>query len=155
MRTRMRGDFRADDWFKKVCWATSAAAIHNIIQLKSGEFEKERKKYTQKDLKIGLDDDPLAFLGILVDLLQEWDRYSVKQRGESMFSDDDLLQSIEVFFIAPSFSRILYPNEKAEELIKTMEKCLSMDDVEEIVKIDAYVKDEHGIMRLQTPSIKT
>lgn len=37
--------------------------------------------------------DPLAYLEILVDVLQEWDRYTVQ--GESAFSEKVLLQSYE------------------------------------------------------------
>lgn len=92
----------ADFWFKKILWATAASAIHAIIQ--KDEYRKECKKHIDLDkeksvkehLKIGLDDDPLAFLGILVDGLQEWDRYKVSLRGEAAFSGTEPLQSIEV-----------------------------------------------------------
>jgi hypothetical protein len=98
----IRGKFRSESWFKKVLWATASVAIHNIIQ--SEDYRSELKKHFKDDndknrhinnLKIGLD-DPLAFLGVLVDILQEWDRYTVMKRGESIFSGSELLQSIDV-----------------------------------------------------------
>jgi hypothetical protein len=102
----IRGKFRPESWFKKVLWATASTAIHAIIQ--DVDYRKEcekhisetaKKKEEYKDhpyLRIGLD-DPLAFLGILVDILQEWDRYTVKkERGESAFSGAEPPQSTDV-----------------------------------------------------------
>lgn len=59
-------------WWSSVLWGTGATAIHNIIQ--------ERKKWEECNIGIpalSLEDDPVAYLGILVDILQEWDRYPV------------------------------------------------------------------------------
>ena len=61
-------------------------------------LRKKEKTEEKKPLKIGRDDDPLAFLGVLVDVLQEWDRYKVLKlkRGESAFSGAVPLQSTDV-----------------------------------------------------------
>lgn len=84
----------ADFWFDKVLWATASVAIHDVIQQKY--YETICKKHDEKTgvLKIRINDDPLAFLGVLVDALQEWDRYTVL--GESAFTDTEPLQSTEV-----------------------------------------------------------
>lgn len=63
-------DYDAYWWWTGVVWASAAAAIHNIVQMKTGP-------------KVALSDDPLAFLGILVDLLQEWDRYNAHRGRHS------------------------------------------------------------------------
>lgn len=104
---------RADFWFKKILWATASSAIHSLIQ--KDEYSKQCKEHLDlkamklkekkagknpdehKDhLRIGLDDDPLAFLGLLVDGLQEWDRYKVTGRGEAAFSGPEPLQNTDV-----------------------------------------------------------
>lgn len=109
---------RPDFWFKKILWATASSAIHSIIQKK--EYTKQCLKHLDKELKqsqdstyieedknvldnkldnlkISVDDDPLAFLGVFVDILQEWDRYKVTGRGEAAFSGDEPLQSTGVY----------------------------------------------------------
>lgn len=58
-------------WWTGIVWGTGAAAIHNIQQ---------SKRPWQGDVdsgKLALHEDPLAYLGILVDCLQDWDRYTV------------------------------------------------------------------------------
>ncbi|MGZ3871249.1 MAG: hypothetical protein ACXVLQ_19290 [Bacteriovorax sp.] len=104
-----------DFWFKKIIWATASAAIHSIVQKE--EYTKECKKhFNNKDLelKIGFNDDPLAFLGVVVDVLQEWDRYKVTDRGEVAFSGSEPLQSTKVY---------LYRNIKALKDSCDNKKC--------------------------------
>lgn len=84
----------ADFWFDKVLWATASVAIHDVIQQKYYETICKKRHEKKEVLKISINDDPLAFLGILVDVLQEWDRYTVL--GESAFTDKEPLQSTEV-----------------------------------------------------------
>lgn len=55
-------------WWRSVVWATAAVALHNVQQTKGWPSEPLR-----------LDGDPLAYLGILVDILQEWDRHSMRR----------------------------------------------------------------------------
>ena len=83
-------------------------------------------------VKIGLDDDPLAFLGVLVDGLQEWDRYKVARRGEAAFSGKELLQSIEVgIWVDSNTIHLKYPDPKRDnerdwgkDITNTMDNCL-------------------------------
>ena len=58
-------------WWTGIVWGTGATAIHNIQQMK--------KPWQPGDQpgKLTLAEDPVAYLGVLVDCLQEWDRYSV------------------------------------------------------------------------------
>ncbi|MBU1042089.1 MAG: hypothetical protein KKF77_13410 [Proteobacteria bacterium] len=58
-------------WWTNVVWATAGAAMHNIQQI--GHLLGLNVKLA----KIHLKDDPLAYLGILADIIQDWDRYGV------------------------------------------------------------------------------
>ncbi|TAN65562.1 MAG: hypothetical protein EPN17_16340 [Methylobacter sp.] len=128
----IRGKFRSESWFKKVLWATASTAIHAIIQ--NDEYREECKKHIDKAkdeyknqtyLRIGLD-DPLAFLGILADVLQEWDRYTVtKQRGESAFSGAEPLQSIDV-----TLDRIYSDSTQSESVFSGTELLLQSTEIE-------------------------
>jgi hypothetical protein len=64
--------YHAIHWWTQVVWATAAVAIHNIQQI------KYRPEWPAKT-KLAITDDPLAYLGILVDVLQEWDRHSARR----------------------------------------------------------------------------
>jgi hypothetical protein len=61
-------------WWQGVVWATAAVAIHNVQQL------QPREGYPGSG-PLGLDEDALAYLGILVDCAQEWDRYTVSRES--------------------------------------------------------------------------
>ena len=143
-----RGGYNTDYFYRKALWATASTAIHDFIQSKNWKnaakqyvLENEsdiKKEISDTDLvvtlsKIGLNDDPLAFLGILVDILQQWDRYSVS--GESAFSGIEPVQSNEVTLKKdPINNKILnfrYPNKSnendnklAKDLLKDLDRCL-------------------------------
>jgi hypothetical protein len=74
-------DYKPAFWWGGIVWATFATAVHNIQQ-------------AMPRGKLKLEDDPLAYLGILVDVLQEWDRYSV-QRG-AVLAPEPALQGVDV-----------------------------------------------------------
>lgn len=59
-------------WWTSIVWATAAVAIHNLQQ-QGKRWPGCRDEITP----LTLSEDPLAYLGILVDVLQEWDRYTV------------------------------------------------------------------------------
>lgn len=127
-----------DFWFKKILWATAASAIHAIIQKeeykkqcqkhldinlqKVEEFERSELKNSEqrqdyldkklKNLKIGFTDDPLAFLGVFIDVLQEWDRYKVKGRGEVAFTGAEPLQSPDVYLVSGKEELEIFRKEK-------------------------------------------
>jgi hypothetical protein len=85
----INGARRATGWFwwAALVWATAATAFHDL-------FEQLGTKE-----KLSLQDDPLSYLGILVDELQVWDRFNVfdgvLQRKSSQ--TDDPIQSSELF----------------------------------------------------------
>jgi hypothetical protein len=61
-------------WWTGIVWATAATALHNIQQM--ADLNKIDPDWPGA---IALSDDPLAYLGVLVDVIQEWDRYSVRK----------------------------------------------------------------------------
>ncbi len=67
-------------WWKVVVWSTCATALHNIVQ--------------QEPVQLSIDDDPLTFLGVLVDSIQCWDRFSVNPGG--VFAGDLPTQANDV-----------------------------------------------------------
>ena len=56
-------------WWQATVWASAATAMHNVAQSK----HSERIKQTHPG-PMSISEEPLAYLGILVDILQEWDR---------------------------------------------------------------------------------
>ena len=57
-------------WWSGNVWATAACAVHNMQQQSNWPSDYQPGK-------LSLNDDPLAYLGILVDSIQDWDRYLV------------------------------------------------------------------------------
>ena len=64
-------------------WATAATAMHNILTLADDDLPPRRDANSRRfeGGKLTLDDDPLTYLGILADTLQEWDRYTLSRDG--------------------------------------------------------------------------
>jgi hypothetical protein len=83
-------DYSADWWWKIGIWATAATALHNLLE--------DRDKWSERDdinfRELHIDDDPLTYLGILVDTLEEWDRYFVEP--VSVFGSELPLQGQDV-----------------------------------------------------------
>jgi hypothetical protein len=73
-------------WWTGIVWATAATAAHNVQQM---EFPD--KLYPDWPGLLSLQEDPLAYLGVLVDILEEWDRYSVFKA-----LDSEPIQGIDV-----------------------------------------------------------
>jgi hypothetical protein len=73
-------------WWTAIVWGTAAAGLHNIQQMGAA-----KKLDAQWPGKLRLTDDPLAYLGIMVDIIQEWNRYSVFKK-----LDSEPIQGIEV-----------------------------------------------------------
>jgi hypothetical protein len=73
-------------WWTGIVWATAAVGLHNVQQMSSAA-----KLDRDWPGKLSLSDDPLAYLGILVDIIQEWNRYSVFKA-----LDREPIQGIEV-----------------------------------------------------------
>ncbi len=62
----------AKHWWSGVVWATAAVALHNVQQNSGCPGWRKRLEFSE---------DPLTYLGVLVDLLQEWDRPSARRVG--------------------------------------------------------------------------
>jgi hypothetical protein len=69
------GEYSALWWWRSIVWATAAVAFHNVLQ----QSDWPPRLGPQGPLQ--LEEDPLAYLGILVDCLQEWDRYTVSRES--------------------------------------------------------------------------
>lgn len=82
-------EYTAIWWWTGVVWATAATALHNVQQ-----FGDKWPATCNHPGPLRLDEDPLAYLGILVDCLQEWDRYTVTR--ESVIGGSLPLQGIDV-----------------------------------------------------------
>ena len=61
-------------WWTGIVWASSATALHNLQQQ-----PRPWPGSTHDRGPLKLEDDALCYLGILVDILQEWDRYSLSR----------------------------------------------------------------------------
>jgi hypothetical protein len=71
-RIKAAGPWSPAFWWTAIVWGTGAVAVHNIQQLDSAN-----KLDASWPGALSLDEDPLAYLGVIVDVIQEWDRYSV------------------------------------------------------------------------------
>lgn len=71
-------DYNPEWFFTGILWATSAAALHNLQEeIPSNYFNEIRPD--DPSGKLWIEDDPLAYLGILVDIIQSWDRFNVNR----------------------------------------------------------------------------
>jgi hypothetical protein len=122
------GEWSPAFWWTGIVWGTAAVGIHNVQQISSA-------KRLDPDWPglLPLTEDPLAYLGILVDIIQEWNRYSV-------FKDLDRepIQGIEVKLGAERgkvLVQFLEPNasSRAAKLEKDLDKTL--DGWRELVEV--------------------
>lgn len=115
-------------WWTGVVWATAATCLHNVQQL-SGKGPQ----YASIQ-KLSLDEDPLAYLGILVDGIQEWDRYSVSR--EAVISGTLPLQGVDVKLgVTNGIVSIDYCNpDRAQRVTKALNDSLS-DEWTQLVSI--------------------
>jgi hypothetical protein len=76
-------------WWTSIVWATAAVAFHDTLITMT---EDPADPNAQPILR--LEEDPLTYLGILVDCLQEWDRASVNR--SSIIRGDIPIQSSDI-----------------------------------------------------------
>lgn len=76
-------------YFAGILWATSATALHNIQQENPDVFSE-----LGNEGRLTAEEDPLAYLGILVDIIQEWNRERV--HPNTIFFGELPVQSNEV-----------------------------------------------------------
>lgn len=108
-------------WWSLHLWGTAAAAIHNVVQMAPLQG-------TKKMDPLKLDEDPIAFLGVLVDLLEDWDRYRVRREGLLLSPSQTYmlpLQSSEVTInILADGVELQIPNNRVEKLEKELDRAL-------------------------------
>ena len=96
--------------------------MHNVQQMKDLEQSRD---------PLRLEDDPLAYLGILVDCLEEWDRYSVFPIiGRLPLQSSDVKLTVEGRAIVVDYGD---PN-RAAEVRKSLE--LTLLDWKSIVTVN-------------------
>jgi hypothetical protein len=126
--SRIFKSLKAYWWWTSVVWATGATAIHNLQQ--------QRQPWPGCETiatRLSLNDDPLAYLGILVDILQEWDRYTVSR--SSILSGKLPLQGKDVgLTVIAEKIRIDYRDRGRAEGVR-MALDLALSSWEEIVEI--------------------
>jgi len=123
--SRLTQRIRANDWspafwWSGIVWGTAAAGLHNIQQISAA-----KKLDPEWPGKLRLTDDPLAYLGILVDIIQEWNRYSVFKK-----LDSEPIQGIEVELGSKSgkvFLRFKEPDavKRAKKVRKELDQALA------------------------------
>ncbi len=128
-----RGDalgatFKNEFWWAGIVWACFATAFHNVQQLlkstKSKHSLPKTGRFCHVELSpLRLDDDPLAYLGVLVDIVQEWDRYAVVRAGH-LFGKRSL-QGSEVTVTYETDGRLrLNLGERATDAIEALDAAL-------------------------------
>ena len=125
--------FTPPSWiWQGLVWATAAVAFHNVAQAGKVWLGAEQ----ESDLRISLKEDALTYLGILVDIIQEWDRYSVSR--ESIFSGKLPVQAKDVEIGTTDKGQIwvIYPNQKVADKVRDALNS-SLKNWSRIVKIES------------------
>jgi len=141
--------YTAKNWFSLVLWGTAAAAVHDIVQNKKlwdnekhiKDFTKIQKNRLSKNQGLlSLAESPLCYLGVLVDAIQEWDRYSV--RKDDVFSTKDRLQGVQVnieYMTGSNKLKFTFPD--SDDLSETIQKTLNFS----LEKWKDYLQLNNGI----------
>jgi hypothetical protein len=119
---------------KLIIKCSSAIALHNIHV---GDIETQNKAYSDYKLtlnrfKIRLESNPLAFLLILSDTLQEWDRPSFMPDADKDFQAQDIHilsynNSIHLCFPGDVLACLGTGNSRFEKMIVTLNKLVDYD----------------------------
>jgi len=121
-------DYSIDLWWSGLVWATAAVAVHDryhaLIEDKDGRD------------RLSFSDDPLAFLGILVDEMQLWDRFRVFDPTKGHESKEIPTQSSDVR-LSVAKGRIMFsaPRYEIENLESSLDERL--EDWREVVFLKA------------------
>jgi len=71
-------DYDPQFWWTGIVWATASTAIHNLQQTNGNWCEGVNPP------PLSIEEDPLGYLGVLIDCVQEWDRYFVFSKPERL-----------------------------------------------------------------------
>jgi len=135
-----RVDWREDYdwWWLGIVWGSMAAAYHNFPLMR--EFWPE--KY--KPAKLRIEEDPLTYLGILVDVLQEWDRYSSSfdslSQDELPLQGKDMLLGYKKDEDKNKIIVISYPDSYGKKNLSKLKKKLDLNLVnwKKIIRIEQH-----------------
>jgi hypothetical protein len=123
--------YEASWWWTMITWATGAVAIHNVAQ----QFPPW-KPGGETHAPLKLEDDPLAYLGILVDVLQEWDRYTSARNsvftGKLPVSSNDVKVGVRGAVVLISFK-------DGEKEKKAKEDLGCLERWERVVKFEPWI----------------
>lgn len=129
--------YKLDQWWRRLLWVTAATALHDVMQQHgagSKGFPEHRRPDSPLLAPLTLEDDPLAFLGVLVDSVQCWDRYPVvrlsgRQRAEGAARMPVESRDVRPFSTAgrgaTSRPRLRLPREAGEKAKKELDAALS------------------------------
>lgn len=119
--------YDANWWWAGDVWCTAATAVHNVQQM------KDWPGCPEKDRRLKLDEDPLAYLGVLVDILEEWDRYTVSRT--SVFTDKLPIEGVNVQLgVSRGVIHIRYPAKGIVDKVTKALRC-SLIDWKELVTL--------------------
>jgi hypothetical protein len=125
---RKTRNYSIDLWWSGLVWATAATAIHDRYQALLEDTDSEDR--------LSFSDDPLAFLGILVDEMQLWDRFRVFDPTKGHKLDEIPTQSSDVTLgVDNGKIRFSVPRHQIDNLEKSLDERLA--DWKEVVLIKA------------------
>ena len=119
--------YSIDLWWSGLVWATAAVAIHDRYHALINKNGRD---------KLSFSDDPLAFLGILVDEMQLWDRFRVFDPTQGHKFEDIPTQSSDVGLTVFG-GKVMFsaPRHEIENLEKSLDERLA--DWREVVFLKA------------------
>jgi hypothetical protein len=118
-------------WWSGIVWGTAACALHNVQQMSQSDLPVDLK---EEDHPLSIEEDPLAYLGILVDCVQEWDRYTTSQ--ESVIGGRLPLQGTDVTLChKDDVIHLGLPKRFADDASKALNGCLQ--DWSQYLQIEA------------------
>lgn len=151
-RDEQENGFRSEPtwWWNGIIWASLSAAYHNFPLMRK-YWPTEYLDKNDENCKLKLEDDPLTYLGLLVDIIQEWDRYSTS--FESFTLDELPLQGKDMQLgteqIENNNKRIVikYPATFNIEKIKEIKEKLDINliDWNKIIRISSSRNDKRTI----------
>ena len=75
-RITTKGGYDAWIWWAGAVWGSATCALHSLL-----EDRGLAKVGCATPPRLALEDDPITYLGILVDTIQEWDRYTISYKN--------------------------------------------------------------------------
>jgi len=111
-------EYLAKGWWEDWVRVTAATALHNFLQSK-----EDISKYCLA--KLSIDEDPFTYIGILVDIIEEWDRFN--STPISIITKRLPIQGVDVQIkkLRNSIIEIKYPQKNiAEDVEKELNESL-------------------------------